>query len=334
MKTFPALLIRSLAAALASGMCLLGAVDGVVVNGTSGQPQSGVVVTLLQPGAQGMQTLGSVKSDAQGQFKFDKEVPPGPVLVQGLYQGATYNMMLTPGTPTTGVRLNVYDSTSKPGTAKGEQHMILIEPSADALAIGETFLFQNATTTTFQDPKKGSFEFYLPASTNGKVQVTVSAPGGMPIQRPAERTGQPGVYKVSYPLKPGETRFDLEYSVPAATKYSAKLVPMDGPTRLVTAPTVTLTGDGIEPMGQEPRTKANIYNVTGLEYSVLIDGVGSLRAAAGDASADGSAPKEDTGQPGVEEAQARVYTRLPWVLGLTFGILALGGLLLYRRGAA
>jgi hypothetical protein len=66
-----------LALLLACTLPLL-AVDGVVVNGTTGKPQEGVAVSLLQPGAGGMQQLGSAKSDAQGQFKIDKDIPPAP----------------------------------------------------------------------------------------------------------------------------------------------------------------------------------------------------------------------------------------------------------------
>ena len=54
------------------------AVDGTVMNGTTGQPQPNAIVSLVQPGQGGMQTLYSVKTDAQGKFRFDKEPPPGP----------------------------------------------------------------------------------------------------------------------------------------------------------------------------------------------------------------------------------------------------------------
>ena len=43
--------------------------------------------------------------------------------------------------------------------------------------------------------------------------------------------------------------------------------------------------------------------------------------------------EEDAGQPKTTEILARVYDKLYWVLGLTFGILALGGTLLFRKGA-
>src|SRR5580698_4849245 len=71
---------------LATGCWLLAAVDGTVMNATTGKAQASVLVTLVQPGAQGMQTLATVKSDAQGKFKIDKDVPPGPALLQAIYQ--------------------------------------------------------------------------------------------------------------------------------------------------------------------------------------------------------------------------------------------------------
>jgi hypothetical protein len=313
---------------LASGSWLLASVDGVVMNLTTGKPQPAVIVSLVQPGSKGMQTLASVKSNAEGKFQIDKEVPPGPALLQGLHQGATYNLLLAPGGPTNGLKLNVYDSTAKPSAAHVAQDMVLLEPSASELRVSETVLFQNDSKLTYQDPANGSLRFYLPKAAEDKVQVTINAPGGMPIQRPAEKTAQPDVYKVNYPVKPGETRFDVTYLLPAADTFAGRNLNADSPTRLVTPGAVTLSGDGISSLGQEPQTQAHIYEVSGAKYEVKIEGVGSLR------STEAAAPDEDAGQPRIETAPARIYTRLGWVLGLTFAILALGGMMLYRKGAA
>jgi hypothetical protein len=321
-------LMKSAFLLLAIGSSLLAAVDGTVVNATTGKPQPAVIVMLVQPGAQGMQTLGNAKSDAEGKFKIDKDVPPGPALLQAIYQGAMYNLVLPPGTPSTGVHLKVYDSTAKPGVAKISQHMILLERSAESLDIGETFLIENETATTFLDPVKGSIQFYLPEGAGGKISVTINSPGGMPIQRPAEKTKDPNVYKIAYPVKPGESRFDVSYSLPASDKFASKVLHGEGVTRLVTPSTVTLEGEGIEDMGQEPQTKAHIYNA-GAEYSVQITGFGSLR------NQEAAAPEEDTGESNdLKEGPARVYTRMYWVMGLAFAILGLGGVLLYRKSAA
>ena len=59
----------------------------MVINGTTGKPQPGVVDQLVQPRRSGMQTIGSVKTDAEGKFKIDKAYPPGPVLLQAIYAG-------------------------------------------------------------------------------------------------------------------------------------------------------------------------------------------------------------------------------------------------------
>lgn len=313
---------------LAIGPSLLAAVDGTVMNATTSKPQASVLVTLVQPGAQGMQTLATVKSDAEGKFKIDKEIPPGPALLQAIYQGVLYTLVLPPGGPTSGVHVKVYDSSAKPGIAKVSQHMILIEPSATSLDISETFLIENESTTTFQDSAKGSVQFYLPEVADGKVSVTINAPGGMPIQRAAEKTKEKDVYKIEYPIKPGESRFDVSYSLPPSETLSSKILHGEGVTRLVTPPTVTLEGDSVQFLGQEPQTGAHIYNAGDADYTVKIVGTGSLR------NPEGPAAGEDAGQPQLEEKAARVYSRMYWVLILVFAILGLGGVLLYRRSTA
>jgi hypothetical protein len=305
------------------------AVDGVVINGTTTKPQPGVLVMLMQPGSSGMQTLGSVKTDAEGKFKIEKDIPPGPAILQAIYQGATYNLVLTPGTPKTNTSIVINEATTDPASNKITQHMILLEPGADNLQINETFLLQNDTLKTYSDPQKGSALFYLPREANGTAEVTISAPGGMPIRRPAEQTNMPGVFKVNYPVKPGETRFEVRYTMPKTDTFSSKVVGSDAPMRIVTPGAVTIEGAGIEDMGQEPTTQARIYNIKTKDFSAKITGSGSLSAGG-----DAAAPADTGDQPQVEETNARIYTRLPWVLGLTFALLAAGGVVLFRKGTA
>lgn len=308
------------------------AVDGVVLNGTLMRPQPGVEIVLVQPGQQGMKQLGKTVSDQQGKFKIDVTIPPGPGLLQSTYQGATYNQIITPGMPTTGVEVMVYESTDKAGTAKTSQHLLVMEPSADQIKISELFIMDNKTAMTYHNAAAGSAQFYLPKGSEESARAVITAPGGMPVPRPATLTAKAGIYKVDYPLKPGETRIEVTYTTPVAQKFSGKVVASDAPTRLVTPSTVTLTGDGIESLGQEPQTQAHLYNLSGLDYNVLIEGTGSLNL--GSPSGDASKEDEDNGAPKVEVANARIYSRLGWVLGLAFGILALGGVALYRRSEA
>jgi len=304
----------------------LAAVDGTVINGTTGKPAANTIVSLVQPGQGGMQTLASVKSDAQGMFRIDKSVQ-GPQLVQALYAGVLYNKVLMPGAPSTGLEVIVFDSTSKSGVAKVSQHFIVLQPSAKDMNVSEGILYQGDPKLTFNDAANGTLHFYLPPEAKGIVSVTINAPGGMPIQRPAEKTNQPNVYKVSYPIKPGETRFDLSYIIPSATPltFAGKILHNEGSSDLVVPNGVMITGDNIDLAGQEPKTQASIYRIKGTSFKVEVTGTGSLRQP------DAPAADDDSGAPSIEQVKPRIYEQLYLILGMTFTILALGSYLLYRK---
>jgi hypothetical protein len=305
---------------------LLAAVDGTVTNQTTGKPQAGATVTLIKLGA-GMETVASATSDASGKFSIAQELQAGtPYLVQTLYEGVTYNKAIPPGSPATALNVDVFDASPKKGDAKVTQHMVLLEPSGTDLAVNESIVYSNTGKTTYNDPA-GTFRFYLSPGANGQVKVQVTGPQGMPIAREAVKTKEPNVYAVSYPVKPGETRFDLGYAVPSASPgtFESKLLHGGGPVRIVVPKGVKLEGDNIKDLGPEPRTQASIYDVTGNQYKVQFTGTGSLRAAA-EAAQPGA---EDTG-PGIEESKPRIYDRIYPVVGLAAFILLLGFILLYR----
>lgn len=309
--------------------CLLGAIDGIVMNGSTGKPQPAVAVSLVQPGANGMQAIASSTSDAAGAFHIDHDLPPPPALLQATYKGVTYTQVQPPGQPTTGIQFEIYESAAKPPQGMQMAHLIMIEPSPTSLEISETFLIRNESTVTFQDPSNGTAVFYPPKGAGDTVQVSVTPPTQMTIQRQAVKATKPGAFKIDYPARPGETRFDMHYTLPASETFSAKVVQGDRPTMLVTPAAVHLTGSGIKEAGVEPDVQARLFEVPGTSFDVKIEGTGSIRERQAK-----EAPEEDTGQPKTTEILARIYDKLYWVLGLTFGILALGGTLLYRKGPA
>lgn len=321
MKTIRTVLLAGVIAILPA----FAAVDGTVVNGTSGKPQPNVAVTLVQPSQNGMDTLGTVKSDAAGKFHFDKEAAGGPQLLQAVFGGVTYTKMVPPGMPGSAVQVDVYDASAKAGIAQVSQDLILVQPSETQVAVNESLFYQNQSKTTSYDAKNGSVRFYLPPEAKGAVNVTVTAPGGMPVTRSAEQTGQKNVYSVDYPIKPGETRFDLSYALPAAQPMviSGKILHAEGATRFAAPPGVVLNSSDLTALGEEPQTKASIYDLKGKEYKIEIQGTGALGSAA-------ATTEDDSGAPKIEEIQPRIYDKLGLILGISLGILALGLFLLYR----
>jgi hypothetical protein len=196
--------------------------------------------------------------------------------------------------------------------------------------VNEAYLFTNDGKTAWNDPVNGTLQFYLPPGANGKVRIDATAPGGMPLQQPAGKTGKPDVYKVDFPVRPGETRIDLSYVTPykEGETYTGKVVTQDENTYLIVPKGVTLTGDNLNDMGEEPRTQAHLYGLKEASYKIALSGTAA--PAAQDAGADTGS---QDGAPQIQEIMPRLYTRLWPILGLALGILALGFVLLYRTPA-
>lgn len=306
------------------------AMDGTVINKTTGKPQAGVTVNLLKPGAQGMQAIGTTVSDATGHFVFEHDQPGGgPQLLQAQFQHVDYNKLMTPNLPTSGVELDIYDVTKSPAVAQVAQNMLIFEPGESQLNMSQTVLVENPSNTTYYDPALGGLRFYMPPGA-AQVRVNVQGSQGMPLPRTAEKTDQPNVYKVDYAVKPGQSEFDISYTLPASSplKYEGRLVGVkgmqQGPLRLIAPNGVTLAGADIQSLGQEPKTQATIYNVTAKnDFSVDISGIGSLHGGE-------SAQVDTSDSPEVTDGAPPVYAHLPVLVALAFSILAVGLLLLYR----
>lgn len=318
-----------LIACLAVAWTASAAVEGVVTNQTTGKPQGGVTVTLVELGS-GMKTVGSVQSGSDGKFTFDVAMQAGaPYLLQGLHQSVNYNRMLPPGSSGTGVGLDVYNASAAPRNAQVSQDMFLLEPSGTEMVVSERIVFTNSGNVTYLDPN-GTVKLFVPTGVTGPIQVRLVAPQGMPINRQAEKTADPNIYVIRYPMKPGETNIDVAYTMPMSgdsVTFAGKVTHGGGPVRFVAPSGVKLEGP-FEDAGPIPGTSATAYTLKGREYSLTVTGKGSLRASVTAPEGEG----EDRG-PGIDVRRPLIYDKLPWVLSLTGAMLAIGFVLLLRRPA-
>ena len=305
------------------------AVTGTVINKTTGKPQAGATVALNKLGQQlGIEMIDQAKSGADGSFSINQDISGGgtPYLIRTAYDGVTYNLMLRPGSATTGLTVEVYNASKQPGAAKVTKHMVLFQPAGGQMTINETYLFENSGQTAWNDPGNGTLHFFLPTAAEGKMQAEVTGPGSMPIGAPFAKTSKPDVYEIDYPVKPGETRFDLTYQVPYTdgTPYAGKIVTKDDNTYLIVPNGVNIAGEGLNDLGQEPKTQAHLFGFSGAAYNIQLTGSAAAAPAASDTDADTS------GRPGLEQIMPRLYTKTIPILAAAFGILALGFALLYR----
>jgi hypothetical protein len=303
----------------------MAAVTGAVVNRTTGLPQAGATVGLYHFGQDGLDLVDQAKSDARGKFTINREIQ-GPHMIRSTVDAVTYNLMLPPDSPATGLTLEVYNSSRQPGAAKVGKHMILFQPGGGQMVINETYLCSNDGKTTWNDPGHGTVRFHLPAGAGGKAAVNATGPGGLPLGVPMDKTSTPDVYAVDFPVKPGETRIDLSYTVPytEGAAYAGKIATKDDNTYLIAPNGVTLQGEKLNDLGLEPRSQAHIYGLTGASYQVQLTG-----AVAAAPAENADAADSDSG-PRIEAIMPRIYGQSKLILALALGALALGLALLYR----
>jgi hypothetical protein len=298
-----------------------GEIKGTLVNGTTGKPLPASTVTLVETGAGGMREGLQARTDALGRFSLNASPKP-PFLLSTIFEGVTYNHLIE-NVPATGeVGLEVYTATARQGAIKLSKHMILLTPSAGQMAVNEVMLYDNPGNTTWTGAASGTLSFSLPDAAQGKVTVHATAPGGMDLEQRAEAISDPGVYRVKFPIKPGQTRFDVSYSVPfeEGSTYSGRIVTKDENTYLIVPAGMTLEGDHLTDLGIEQRTSTHIYGLTAATYGVKL-----AAATAGSESqqADGNAPP-------IEEIPPRVSSRAALILAAASAVLALGFVILYR----
>lgn len=192
-------------------------VTGRVVNGTTGQRMPSFELYVMQPGQQGMQTVKTLRTDAQGKFTVTgvPDLLQSPHVLQAEYRGVNYNHMLRPMGQPTDIELAVYETTeSMDGIQVSLPHM-MIRREGGLLRVDEVYQIENNS-----NPKKsyvsreGSFRFYLPKEMSKLDGVAISTPGStMPVQQTPNENGDGEGYNLTNPLKPGRTQIQISYEV-------------------------------------------------------------------------------------------------------------------------
>ena len=308
-------------------------VKGKVVNRTTGQPAAGVALTLITFVGE-MSPVEEVYSSADGAFTFEKELSTSneqPMLgmVRAEYEGVPYSSLIRAGSAGD-LTVEVY-SVEEEDLPAPDRHVVILGPEETELVVNELFFFRNESDPprAFRSADRGTLRFYLLPEAGGEVSVQATGPAGMPLRSTAEPAGTENTYKIDFPLKPGENRIDLAYTVPHADGdgFAGKLL-YDGLKTAVVAPKgVTLEGEELNPirMPVEEHGELSLFEVGEVrEYRVeAIRGIGQLPPPGPGASGGGG------GSPPVQVAPAPIAEELIWLLALTAGILAVGFVYLY-----
>ncbi|PYX45031.1 MAG: hypothetical protein DMG79_20095 [Acidobacteria bacterium] len=184
---------------------------GTVKNATTGKPAAGDDVVLLSL-SQGMEEAGRTKSDAKGNFTFKLEAQ-GPHLIRVIHQDVTYHRMAPPGT--TSVEVQVYDVAKKVEGISLVADIMRFQAAQGQLEVERTFAVSNNSKPPRTQMNEHNLEFYVPDGATVTEAQAMTA-GGQPVKSAPvpEGPNAKNRYAFLFPLRPGETRFNVIYTVP------------------------------------------------------------------------------------------------------------------------
>lgn len=193
-------------------------IKGTATNKTNGHPAAGDDVVLIALG-QGMQETTRTKTDAQGRFTL-AGVDEGMHLVRVTHDKVPYFTPVPPGS-TAPIQVDVYDSAAKVEGISGEADVLRIQATSDSLEVTELWAVSNQSTPPRTQFSLHSFEISIPPTAKIATGAAMG-PGGAPIQASPVPLDTPGHYAFAFPLRPGETRFQVSYKVPYTGSLSFK----------------------------------------------------------------------------------------------------------------
>lgn len=340
--------------AAVSSFALADSITGTVTNKTTNKPAAGDDVVLIRL-QQGMQEASRTKTDAKGRFTL--EIPAAEAqaihLVRVTHDKANYFRPAPPGTQS--VEVDVYNAAAKVKGVSGEADVMRLQTDASgkSLQIVENFFVKNESTPPLTQFSDRPFEFYLPEGAVVEGSAALS-PGGMPVQASPVPLGEPNHYAFIFPIRPGETRFQISYKIPynGSLKFAPRVAMPTDTVAVMMPKSMTFAGaPAYSPVTEE--TTAQTFVARGVAPSQTLDftvsGTGQMprdtaaAASAGEASTPGgeapsgsaatdTRPGGGLGTPIDPEAKNDPWAKYKWwILGGLGLVMAVGAGLLLKN---
>ena len=316
--------LASAATALAGLVApLAGAVSGTVVNATTGQPAPNVLLTLSSFRG-GMTPVDEAVSGADGSFEFAKDLPsvaegqPFAGAIRAELDGVFYTEILSSTSSLDDVRITVY-SASGSDLPPPSRRIVVLEPEGSQVNVMEIYVFRNDSfpAVTYSS-EAGTLRFYLPDEARGSAEVSGRGPAGMPLTSSALPAGEEGLHKVDFPLKPGESQITVGYSHSRANdgNYTLRAYYDGVDTRVGVPSGVSVEGEGVRFLSEEPTTQASVYAVAAAG-TVELTIAGEGRLPQGPSS-------ESARSPEISIEPAPIAKELAWIAAISVLILGIG----------
>ena len=293
-----ALLVACLAAGASAAT-----LTGTVTNRTTNKPSAGTDVFLLAL-SQGMSEVGTTKTDAQGKFSFNVADESIMHLVRANYQGVNYFSKGGPLQPgTTSADVDVYDSAAKIDGVHTTIQAMRIQSSSSSLDVTELYAVQNSSSPPRAVISDRTYTVNLPEGAEIE-QASASGPGGMPISAQPSPGKEKGQYYFSFPLRPGETRFQIAYRLGYGGEATIRPRPADSLEHFAVLLPNSMKFEALKPGVYSPMPSQDGSSAVQVATSVRPGQDIAFHISGRGVIADEGAPSQGGGQPqGGEQAQ-------------------------------
>ncbi|HEV2400075.1 MAG TPA: hypothetical protein VGS27_24265 [Candidatus Sulfotelmatobacter sp.] len=319
---------------------------GTVKNATTGKPGAGDEVILITLG-QGMEEAGRTKADAKGNFSFKLD-NQGPHLIRVIHEDVTYHRMAPPGT--TSVEVEVYDASKKVDGIEVIADIMRFQAGNGTMQIERTFAVQNNSKPPRTQNSEHNLEFYVPDGAKIEEAQAMTA-GGQPVKSAPVPNGDNAKnrYSFLFPLRPGESRFEVVYTIPytGSINIDPKLVyPLEhfvaiAPKAMQFAPANADSYKSTPFPGQPDANVEVASNVqVGQPMAFKLTGEGELAAPADEnGQSQGGGGQQADNRPGgglgpPTDAPPPLQKYQWWIIGGFAAVLIIGGVIVASRQQA
>ncbi len=307
---------------------------GTVTNGTTGKPAVGAEVVLVSL-ASGMNEVGKTKTNSQGHFTINVPDAGERHLVRVNHQGVNYFQNAPPGASSADV--TIYGSSKDVAGIFEEARVYRLQTEQGQLEVMAAYTLRNESSPPRTKMAEETYEVELPPGAK-LLDASAAGPGGMPVATSPVPTGKQNRYALVFPIRPGQTQFNVTYNLPYSGSYEFNITPDSHLSELGVLLPKSIKFSGLSRTFSQDRDEAGlavffIKDVSpheSVRFSVTGEGVAPREA-------QGGGPVQDTSESNApaQPSSNSFNTTLLWYVSLAMVVVVAGGAFwLWRKAIA
>jgi len=308
-------------------------ITGTVTNATTNKPSVDDEVVLLSLSTS-MEEVAKTKTDSRGRFALNVPDDNGQHLVRVLHQNVHYFQGVPPGATT--VDITVYDAATQVEGLITDARVFHLQASGGSMDVQELYILNNQSQPPRTKIGNQTFAITLPDGAEmGQASLTGSS--GMPVPVATVPSGAKDRYAYDFPIRPGQTRFEVTYKIPYSGSHEFVLKAESALSELGVLLPKSMKFNGTSPAFSQDRDEEGLAvffakNLTAnQEVKFFVSGEGLIFDAAQGGNSNQPAG-ESSGSP-ISSSSSGTHGLLWFVVGALVVLIVGGAFVMWRKGA-